>query len=112
MERSRPYNLKRSRPDGELDDIDQISKPTQRVLTKEQFYGLEKDFFGNLVKKNKLTIKTAEYNFDREKIMQEYQKNLDNVKSVEDYYAREKIVIREAYAIRQRRKMLPEQNNK
>ena len=109
MESLHRSGLKRSRPSNDdYEGIDKISKPTRRVLTREEFYGLEKDFFGNLVQKNRLKIGTEKWNFDREKVLQDYKRQLAEAKSVEDHYAREKNILREAFAFRERRRMIPE----
>lgn len=109
MERPSQVNLKRHLGGNDkYGDVESICKLTQRILTKEEFYGLEKDFFGNLVRKNRLKIGKTEWNFDRDKILQDYQKQLDIAKAVEESYAKEKVTLREAFAFRERRRMIPE----
>lgn len=100
--------LKRARPATDDQFCEEIRKPMKKVLTREMYYGLEKDFFGNLEKKADVRIKNTTYNFDRDKVMEQYTQTQEAAKSVEAVYAREKSLLREAFAMRERRKMVPE----
>lgn len=100
--------LKRNRPATEDDYSMELKKPSKKVLTREMYYGLETDFFGNLAKKTEMRIRNTFYNFDKDRAIDQYSKNIEAARSVEAVYAREKSILREAHAMRERRRMLPE----
>ena len=86
-----------------------MHKPSlSRVLTEERLYGTEKNWAGEMIIRNKVRIVTANYNFDVNKAREEYQKNQDEVMAVESHLHKEKALLREAFIMRQRRKMEPE----
>ncbi len=110
MERNlaRP-SLIRHFPDGCGFGADEFSKPgLSKVLTDERFYGVEKSWTGQMVPKNRVRILTANYNFDLDHLRDVHVRNLEEARAVEDNLSREKSILREAFILRQRRRMEPE----
>jgi hypothetical protein len=102
-------SLIRQFPDGCGFDVDDFRKPyLKKVLTEERLYGVEKDWTGTMVPKNRVRILTANYNFDVDHLRDVHIRNLQEARAVEGNLSREKSILREAFILRQRRRMEPE----
>lgn len=109
------FPLKRTVQDLEGPDYEAFCKPRlTKVLTEADF----QKFGGNSPlpappshTPSKLRIVTAQYNFDRDKVVQDYQRMHQEAEFVEQQLAREKAILREAYIRRQRQQLKPESSS-
>lgn len=103
-------SLFRSHPTPSEYDYEEIRKPgLKKVLTAERLYGVEKDILGRMVPRNRINIMQTRFNFDVDRVREEFNRSIEETRAVEDNLYREKAILREAFILRQRRRMEPEQ---